>query len=112
MRCPTSVLVLLNQIGQTVNQFAALGSRRPAPRALRMKRLASRFNGKIDVRGVGFGHPRDDIASGRIDRLKGFAGQALNPLIADQNLGLHDGNLRRFGNAKSWCCHVLFMVLL
>ncbi len=76
------VRVALDEIGELVQELAALGGAHLAPCA-GFECGASGAHGAINVSGVGFGHLADFLAAGGIDGGEGFFGNTVHPFVVD-----------------------------
>ena len=95
-------LVFLDEVGQAVQVPAALGGIHLRPGA-RLKRLAGRLDGQINVRLVSLGHLTDGFTRGRVNGWKSLAGGAIDPLTADKHRPVFD--LGRFGRGRLLAGH-------
>ena len=74
--------VLLAELGELEEQDAALLRRRVAPR--RLKGLAGRLDGQVDVLLGGLADGADDLLGGGVDDLKGLFVDGLDPFVVDE----------------------------
>jgi len=77
--------VLLDQVGQAIEQPSSFGCGRLPP-SPSLERGAGRFDGPLHVNCVGFGDLTDLLAGGGIDGGESFAGFAWDPAIINQKL--------------------------
>ena len=75
--------MLFDKVGELVEQPAALGGAGLGPGAF-LERLASGFDGEIDVGLIALGDLADGLAGGGIEGGEGFAGNAVEPFAADE----------------------------
>ena len=104
-------LVLLDQVGEFVEQSAALGGAHLRPGAF-LERFARRLDGQVDVGLVAFGNLANGFAGGRVDRGEGLARDAVEPFAADeQRLVLDLGGLTVFSLRWVAVAEVMFWLL-
>src|SRR5262249_55416399 len=77
-------LVLFDEVGQLVEQTAALAGAQLRPGPF-LERLAGGLGGPIDVGLVPLGHLADGLAGGGVEGGEGLARDTIDPLAADEH---------------------------
>ncbi len=86
------IAVSLNEVRKLKQQAASLRCIHFAPRRTQSEGLARSFRSLVHICLVPFLHLRDDLLSGGVDRRECLAGDALDELIVDEDLGLIELN--------------------
>ena len=76
--------LLIHQVCQAIQQAATFRGAHSPPGSF-LKCFASRRDSQVDVRTIGLGDLADDLSGRRVERGKGFSGNAVYPLAPDKH---------------------------